>query len=943
MDGMGVGMNLDWITDYAPAWVFKDAFQQSRTWMAWDYNTVTGAQTQGTRPVQLDANGWPRELTTWTNDQGQFMQQRLQAVTYLSTGGAHPAGVYHAEWRGAGTLTFLGDGAVLSRGTRPDGVNLAELNVVTPTNAGIHVRIDSMSSTDPIRDLHVWMPDYNGESFRGQGWRPGADFSPFHPLFTERLRPFETIRFMQAANTITSDIVHWEDSRPLTHARQANFATDFQNGMSPEYMIALANELDANPYFNMPHLAEDDYVRRFAELARDTLNPNLTIYVEWSNEVWNWAPGFESHYESRARAAAEGISLEEYVARETRRDFDIWSDVFAGQEQRLVRTVGGFVAAPGQYGWNAQLLSRMQGRFDALAIAPYVSPPLTIRNGYTASTTVDQVLADTQANIVPMADMVRQSTNLLRQYETQLGRDLQLIAYEGGTHLDDRNAVYQQAFFNAAADPRMYDILTEYLDAMADAGIDEYLHYKFTDRRVSALINDDFGTLNRMDQPLETAHRYRALLDYIAANPDEPVVPANQPPMIASPGDQMLVEGSTLMLTMTASDPDGGTLTYSLDAAPAGAIIDPATGQLTFTALDGPAVFALTVRVTDSGSPALSATATFAINVTNAAPQDLAITGPNGGMRGQPMNFSGSFFDPGLADTHTLSWQVTDGTGAVINQGSGSTMQFTPATTGSFTVAFTVVDDDGAAATARMPITVSAAALIADPEDPTRTALLVYGTAGNDQIAFMPTATGGQIRVVHNGVAIGTFSPTGRIIAFGLAGNDDIKLHTSLSIRAEFHGGDGNDRMMGGLGPDLLLGDAGDDQLQGNEGRDLLIGGTGSDVLYAGADDDLLIAGRTSHDDNEAALRQIMAEWTSARTFAERVANLRGMDAGPAFAARRNGDAFLQADGPAATVFDDLARATIYSGRDYDWLLADLDGLVRDTTYGLATLTSDVD
>jgi hypothetical protein len=46
------------------------------------------------------------------------------------------------------------------------------------------------------------------------------------------------------------------------------------------------------------------------------------------------------------------------------------------------------------------------------------------------------------------------------------------------------------------------------------------------------------------------------------------------------------------------------------------------------------------------------------------------------------------------------------------------------------------------------------------------------------------------------------------------------------------------------------------------------------DRLDAG--DDLLIAGPTAFDADLAALAAVMAEWTSARNYADRVANLRG-------------------------------------------------------------------
>ena len=58
---------------------------------------------------------------------------------------------------------------------------------------------------------------------------------------------------------------------------------------------------------------------------------------------------------------------------------------------------------------------------------------------------------------------------------------------------------------------------------------------------------------------------------------------------------------------------------------------------------------------------------------------------------------------------------------------------------------------------------------------------------------------------------------------------------------------------------------------------------------------DLLIAGTTAYDGNEAALAAIMAEWTSGRDYATRIANLSGTGSGP----RDNGSVFLMASGPA--------------------------------------------
>lgn len=68
--------------------------------------------------------------------------------------------------------------------------------------------------------------------------------------------------------------VTWNDRRTLDDASQSDgdlleyFHT---NGVAPEYLIELSNEIDTNPWFNMPHRADDDFVRNFATMVRDTL------------------------------------------------------------------------------------------------------------------------------------------------------------------------------------------------------------------------------------------------------------------------------------------------------------------------------------------------------------------------------------------------------------------------------------------------------------------------------------------------------------------------------------------------------------------------------------------------------------------------------------------------------------------------------------------------
>ena len=129
-------------------------------------------------------------------------------------------------------------------------------------------------------------------------------------------------------------------------------------------------------------------------------------------------------------------------------------------------------------------------------------------------------------------------------------------------------------------------------------------------------------------------------------------------------------------------------------------------------------------------------------------------------------------------------------------------------------------------------------------------------------------------------------------------------------------GGDGNDLLIGSSGHDVLLGDAGNDFLFAGSGRDLVVGGSGSDILIAGNDEDIVIAGDIALSNLSTGLTDIRKEWTSARTFVDRVQNLRGDMVGT----RDNGNTLLLV---AQAVLDDNDHDWLWGGSTNDWFFAD--------------------
>jgi hypothetical protein len=224
---------------------------------------------------------------------------------------------------------------------------------------------------------------------------------------------------------------------------------------------------------------------------------------------------------------------------------------------------------------------------------------------------------------------------------------------------------------------------------------------------------------------------------------------------------------------------------------------------------------------------------------------------------------------------------------------------------GNQTVNVTTLDDE---VTAPSPGT---AVLVPDPDSLGSQMLVVTGTSRNDTIRIRMNDEG-ELIVRINGQREAVFPADGisRIQIFGERGNDDIHVAGDVTIPVELDGGRGNDRLRGGGGDDLLTGGLGNDRLEGGQGNDLLrgeqgndrlsgnagndillgaagndhlaggggldmlIGGGGNDKLSGEGGEDILIGGTTEFDDDDEALLMLLSEWSSDRSFDDRVENL---------------------------------------------------------------------
>jgi Ca2+-binding RTX toxin-like protein len=122
--------------------------------------------------------------------------------------------------------------------------------------------------------------------------------------------------------------------------------------------------------------------------------------------------------------------------------------------------------------------------------------------------------------------------------------------------------------------------------------------------------------------------------------------------------------------------------------------------------------------------------------------------------------------------------------------------------------------------------------------------LNIIADASDNDVTLSRTAAGALL-VNGGAVAIaGGVAPTVTnallTVIDGLDGNDNLILDETNGLlqAATFHGGAGDDVMIGGSQADVIIGDAGNDTLQGNGAGDYLYGGTGNDTLIGGRGND---------------------------------------------------------------------------------------------------------
>ncbi len=507
-----LGINTNEATDMDSSVPFVDLFrlaipfEQARPWL-----------TKG--KIVYDKNGWPKNLNggqAGTRFINNFQQQSIPpgnyTVLYKGQGvieyGGNVRVIYHSPGRDVITIRGNKKGSITATLaiTKSDPKNyIRDIQVIMP---------GGICKENPFR--HILKPKKCGKNGPYLSFAAHAKTIIFNPDYLNFMKDFRVIRLMNMAGVTRNNRILW-DKRPKVD--QATWGgKEGTRGVPLEIMVKLVNLVGTDAWFNLPHRADDNYIRQYAAYVSKNLNPKLKAYIEYTNEAWNGV--FSQMHYIQQMGFRLGLDKDKqnagykFYSKRSVEIFKIWEGQFGGHD-RLVRVMGGMSTnVP-----LTHLLLGFEDAFkytDALAIAPYFhATQADLRKVKNVDDVFKLLLSPRNKYSAPrILQIVRNQAKAVKKY------GVDLVAYEGGQHLVAyRTHTSKEGpnpfLIQANRDDRMSRLYYEFLQGWKKAG--GKLFVAFSAPRAYNWIGS-WGIKEYITQKAEDAPKYRALLYFQKLN-----------------------------------------------------------------------------------------------------------------------------------------------------------------------------------------------------------------------------------------------------------------------------------------------------------------------------------------------------------------------------------------------------------------------------------------
>ncbi|AHM60779.1 hypothetical protein D770_12625 [Flammeovirgaceae bacterium 311] len=395
------------------------------------------------------------------------------------------------------------------------------INVAAATsNRFLYFDVTSNSETDPIKNIRFTEIDREHVT------------EIFRPEIVNDYASLKAFRFMDWMKVNNSTISRWEEYP----ADNALLQTE---NVSINYMIALANQTGMDAWFCAPLLADDDFLRQLAVRLRDELNPDLRVYIELSNEVWNGS------FAATGQAAAKARELGLTDNTNNKQAAGIYYGYRTAQMENLFEEVFGMAATKPALttvvSWQAvdtwsfenmvipgyRIVMGSSAAPEAVAIAPYFGGSIGSAANeaevvtWSSDMILDQLLYNTYGDRITGSSItVAQSINNMATYKTVLDKYNvpEFLAYEGGQHMvaANNNSTLVALLADANRNRKMFDAYMAYFDAWRDLGGDLFATFASTSTYGRS---GSWGWKERPSQTREQAPKYDAILTWNSNNP----------------------------------------------------------------------------------------------------------------------------------------------------------------------------------------------------------------------------------------------------------------------------------------------------------------------------------------------------------------------------------------------------------------------------------------
>lgn len=493
-----MGMNTWFLSDWDGSFAFVDAIKHARPWRNVNWNGS----------VAVDALGWPL----------------ADASTVVYTGTpAQINGTYKLVFKGQADVAIMWAGGSVTNKVYDANTNTttADLtyNLSSTGSVGLVFsntkRTASSALNSGFADVHLYRPGY-----------PADGSVVFTTDFVNAMKKTSVIRMMDWSATNANITQHWADRITPAHmfkitptytgpggqvwqSLDSNGDAAYNPGIALEHQIQLCNQVHSDCWINVPPAADDDFVQKMALALRygtDGTNPytsyqanpvypplaaDLRVYLEYANEVWNTAPGFQSFYIINDIVGA--MPSDHPMRQLAPSGANVWQLGYIYPAYRLATVSDIF---RGVYG-DASMMNRVrpvlmaqQGNAnDTLMLAlNWINAYAKSQNREVSSYFYGAGGSAYYGSDATIAEADRGNANLFFSgaYDTQgisnMGLDalwaanfgLKRIAYEGGPSLD----YYTQQQADAInLDPRMKDMIVNTHNAWSAMGGDLLVYY----------------------------------------------------------------------------------------------------------------------------------------------------------------------------------------------------------------------------------------------------------------------------------------------------------------------------------------------------------------------------------------------------------------------------------------------------------------------------------